>query len=234
MDDVAPVNVPQSYQKLLGVRPNRLQRHPSILGVLFERYAEVVPHALEDQAHVPAVYEVPEQPNTVPLVSLVRLVYSLQDFHLLLCSLAHHVVAPHDFDGNLHLRLLVCGLRDIREDTLPALVLRDQIPIVHDLPNLGAVVPLRVIPIIRRCASLADGLTGFPLALQRLLICILIEHVVVMLRLVRQDKSHQVLLGLDSLLVDLGPRLHRMPLFAILLPAVVLVVLLAHASHRCV
>mmetsp|Transcript_121859 Transcript_121859/g.356152 ORF Transcript_121859/g.356152 Transcript_121859/m.356152 type:complete len:219 (+) Transcript_121859:395-1051(+) len=100
VDDRVLVHVGQSDQKLLRVGSHGLQGHALVLCVLLQCGPQVVPHALEDKAKVLPVVERGEQADDVPLVVLVRVVQSLQDLHLLLGSLCHHVVGAHDLDGD--------------------------------------------------------------------------------------------------------------------------------------
>mmetsp|Transcript_176 Transcript_176/g.403 ORF Transcript_176/g.403 Transcript_176/m.403 type:complete len:333 (-) Transcript_176:586-1584(-) len=136
MQDATPVDVPQPDEQLLGVGPDRPQRHALVLRVLFEGHPQIVPHALEDKAQVPTVGERPHKPDHVLLVALVRAVDLLEELDLLLGRLAHHVVATHDLDGHQLLVLLILGLDDIREDSLAAHGFDHAITAVHDLGDV--------------------------------------------------------------------------------------------------
>mmetsp|Transcript_14116 Transcript_14116/g.44036 ORF Transcript_14116/g.44036 Transcript_14116/m.44036 type:complete len:505 (+) Transcript_14116:901-2415(+) len=202
VEDAAPVDVPKADQQLLGVGTDGPQRHTFVLCVLLQCYPQVVPHALKHEAQVPPVAEGPQQPDDILLVALVRPVDPLQELHLLLRSLAHHVVAAHDLDGHERLVLLVPGLDDVGEDALAAHVLHDEVPPVHLLADARPVVPLLVVPVVRRGSGLADGRGLVHCALQAVLVLpLLLEHIAIMLRLERQDEAVDRLFVFQRLLV---------------------------------
>mmetsp|Transcript_66058 Transcript_66058/g.184681 ORF Transcript_66058/g.184681 Transcript_66058/m.184681 type:complete len:346 (-) Transcript_66058:749-1786(-) len=148
MDELAPVDVLEGDEKLPRVRPDGFQRHALVLRVLLHCDPKVVPHALEDEAQVVAVDKVAQQADDVSFVATIRCGQALEDLDLLLSGLSHHVVAPHDLDGDHDPVLLVLRLDHVREGALPAKVLHDLVAPTHDLPDLRFVVPLCVVPVV--------------------------------------------------------------------------------------
>mmetsp|Transcript_26979 Transcript_26979/g.61143 ORF Transcript_26979/g.61143 Transcript_26979/m.61143 type:complete len:237 (+) Transcript_26979:343-1053(+) len=211
MDDIRPVDVSQCNQQLLRVRLHRLQGHALILRVLLQSNPQVVPHALEHEAQVPAVAEGPNQADHVALLGAVGLGQPLQDVDLLLRRLSHHVVASHDLDSHLYIVLLVGALHDVREDALPALVLGHEVAPAHDLPDLRLVVPFLVVPVVRgrTCGGDRRRLLERVALLQRALVDVLVEHFVfvVVLRLLLKHEPLNLLHLLQRLLVGLLPLL---------------------------
>mmetsp|Transcript_124262 Transcript_124262/g.362789 ORF Transcript_124262/g.362789 Transcript_124262/m.362789 type:complete len:320 (-) Transcript_124262:771-1730(-) len=190
VEDATPMDMSQAYQQLLGVGPNGLQRHALVLGVLLQGHAQVVPHALEDEAQVPSIGERPEQADDVLLVAPIGTIDPLQKLDLLLSSLPHHVIATHDLDGYGVLVLFVLGLDHIGEHALAAHGLDDPVAPIHDLTDGRPVVALLVVPVVGGGARLADGGGLVHAALQGVLvISVLLEHVAVALCLQLKDEA---------------------------------------------
>mmetsp|Transcript_42413 Transcript_42413/g.92060 ORF Transcript_42413/g.92060 Transcript_42413/m.92060 type:complete len:243 (-) Transcript_42413:302-1030(-) len=141
----------------------------------------------------------------MPFILLVSFIHSLEDFNLFLGRLLHHIVCAHDFDGDHSTINLILGLADIGEDAFSNEILCDFVSLAHDLADLRLVVPLRVIPVIRRGSRLANG-SGIRLPTGSLadgiLISGLVEHIV-LLRLMLQDEALKVLLQLEFPLIHL-------------------------------
>mmetsp|Transcript_34201 Transcript_34201/g.82670 ORF Transcript_34201/g.82670 Transcript_34201/m.82670 type:complete len:241 (-) Transcript_34201:574-1296(-) len=103
------------------------------------------------------VHKMLKQPHDVPRTIPIRRVEQFQDPDLFLGRPLHHVVGPDHLDGHVFplwcQRFLVDGLDHTREDPLPRRLRGDQVPVLDQFTDLGAIVPVSIIPILPRRPS---------------------------------------------------------------------------------